>query len=117
MRELTKQARGILHHKLGAFVASQILWEATHNDSAMVDEALEFMEEALNANGENNVYLSMKHSHANHAVRAWIELLGTMDETISANRHKHIERFSRNGNHREKRLHEHLSPCTEWFKL
>ena len=91
--ELTKQAHGILHNKLGAFVASQILWEATHNDSAMVDEALEFMEEALNANGENNVYLSMKHSHANHAVRAWIELLGTMDETISADRHAHIERF------------------------
>ena len=89
MSELTKQAHGILHNKLGAFVASQILWEATHNDSAMVDEALEFMEEALDA----NVYLSMKHSHANHAVRAWIELLGTMDETISADRHAHIQRF------------------------
>lgn len=99
--ELTRNAQDILYHESGAFVASQILEEAlSTTDDAMIDEALQFMAAAHDANGHNahgsELQRSMGHKHANHAVRLWITLLGTLEgDSKLANRERttHIERW------------------------
>ena len=96
-RELTRNAQDILYHESGAFVASQILEEALSTlDDAMIDEALQFMAAAHDANGDNahgsELQKSMRHKHANHAVRMWIKLLGTLG-LANRERTTHIEQW------------------------
>ena len=97
-RDLKKKAQAILYHESGAFVASQILTEAlTTKDDAMIDETLQFMAEAHDVDEGNlhgsELLKSMQHNHANHSVRMWIKLLGTLDDTQSASQTTHIERW------------------------
>ena len=83
IKELSKDAQTLLHHKSGCFVVSQILNEAICSRNPEVGlEALNFMAAAHDA-GRHNDYgqkllTSMRHAHANHSVSMWVKLLGQM---------------------------------------
>ena len=87
---LNSGARRLLYHDSGCFVVSQVLQEGSASpDESIVAAAINFMAAAHKAEQaasyRDNLFNSMTHSHANHSLKMWVQLLAP-SENYAASR-------------------------------
>lgn len=82
---LTSEAKKLLHHDSGCFVVSQLLREGIDGDASVGLAAVGFMAAAHECERpevyEANLLVSMTHTHANHSLKMWVQLLALLEKS------------------------------------
>jgi len=92
---LTTKAKILLHHDSGCFVVSQLLREGIDGEVNVGLKALEFMAAAHEFEREelysSNLHASMTHTHANHSLKMWVQLLANLTAKRQTQAAAHLE--------------------------